>query len=175
MKLDAAELEIRALRAEARIRVLEEVITQQSEALKEGSKLLQKSRPPRPPIPHDKKLACASEQGWRCADPFGDCLQWKLSDGTFSVAGGLFECDHIEPYHVGFRTTGNIQCLCAACHNAKSRRDRLNAMEMEQAREAAGSQQGDQKQGGSGGGLEQGTGEGHYKVQAVCGGNVMGD
>ena len=124
-----AELEIELLRTKERVRVLEEVVKQQSEALKEGSRLLVKCRPSRPPIPHDKKLLVAAEQGWKCADPFGDCIMWKLSDGTFSHAGGLFECDHVEPWNASYRSTGNLQALCSACHHAKCRIERVHALE----------------------------------------------
>ena len=133
--MDTAQLEIKLLRSEDRVRVLEEVVKQQSDALRESSKLLQKFRPQRPAIPHDRKLAQASEQGWKCIDPFGDCPQWKLSDGTFSVAGGSFEADHIEPYSVSFRTSGNIQCLCSVCHNIKCRKERLLALEESETKE----------------------------------------
>ena len=78
-------------RLEDRVRIMEEVVRQQSDALRESSKLLQKLRPQRPAIPHDRKLAQASEQGWKCIDPYSECPQWKLSDGTFSVAGGLLK------------------------------------------------------------------------------------
>ena len=128
-RMQSAQMEIKLLRCEERVRVLEEVVKQQSDALKESSKLLQKSRPQRPAIPHDRKLAQASEQGWKCVDPYGVCPQWALSDGTFSVAGGLFEADHIEPYSISFRTSGNVNCLCASCHNMKCRKERLTALE----------------------------------------------
>ena len=131
-----AQLEIELLRSKERVRTLEEVIRQQSEALKESAKLLQKAtKVVRPAIPHSAKLLQAAEQQWRCADPFGDCPQWKLSDGSFSVAGGLFEADHIEPWHLSFKTSGNIQALCSACHNQKSRRERLQALEAEEEEE----------------------------------------
>ena len=93
--MDAAQMEIKMFRLEDRVRIMEEVVRQQSDALRESSKLLQKLRPQRPAIPHDRKLAQASEQGWKCIDPYSECPQWKLSDGTFSVAGGLFEADHV--------------------------------------------------------------------------------
>ena len=128
------ELEIETLRLKQRIEDLEQVIKQQSEGLKESTKLLQRCRPtPRVAIPHDKKLLIASEQHWKCADPFRDCPQWSLSDGTFSAAGGLFEADHIEPWSASFRTVGNIHCLCAACHCQKTRRERLLLLEQEDA------------------------------------------
>lgn len=129
-----AELEIETLRLKQHVKDLEEVVKQQSEALKESTKLLQRCRPiPRVAIPHDKKLLIASEQQWKCADPFGDCPQWRLSDGTFNAAGGLFEADHIDPWSLSFRTVGNIHCLCAACHCQKTRKERLVLLEQEEA------------------------------------------
>ena len=130
------ELEIQVLRLQQRVRDLEDVVKQQSEGLKESSKLLLKCKPfARPPIPHDKKLIQAAEQGWRCANPTGDCPQQLLFDGFFNAAGGLFEADHCESWSTSLRTSGNIQCLCSCCHNAKSRRDRIIALE--QAAESA--------------------------------------
>ena len=132
--LREADLEIESLRLQRKVKDLEDVIQQQSEALRESTRLLQRCRPiPRVPIPHDKKLLQASEQGWKCADPHGDCPQWRLSDGTFNAAGGLFEADHIEPWSNTFRTVNNIQCICSTCHSAKSRRERLLLLEQDEA------------------------------------------
>ena len=136
MPSNAQQLEIELLRTRERVRTLEGVVKLQSEALKESTKLLLKSRPPRPAIPHDRKLMVASEQGWRCAGDPDECVMHQLSDGLFTIAGGLFECDHIEPWHLSFRTVGQPQCLCAACHNAKSRRERVHALEQEQEEQA---------------------------------------
>ena len=135
--MDPTQLEIKLLRSENRVRTLEDVVRQQSDALKETSKLLQRFRPQRPTIHHDRKLATASDQGWKCLDPYGECPQWKLSNGMFSVAGGLFEADHVEPYSVSFRTSGNIQCLCVVCHNIKCRKERLQALEENETRDVA--------------------------------------
>ena len=52
---NAAQLEIELLGTKDRVRTLEAVVKQQSEALRESTKLLLKSRPPRPSIPHDRK------------------------------------------------------------------------------------------------------------------------
>ena len=140
---DATQLEIELLRTRERVRALEEVLQLQSEALKESSRLLCKSRPPRPSIPHDKKLLIAAEQHWKCADPFGECIMYKLSDGTFSAAGGLFECDHVDPYHQSFCSTRlNLRCVCITCHNMLCRRQRLSALEA-----AAGEGEGKQGEG----------------------------
>lgn len=129
---DAAQLEIELLRTRERVRALEEVVQQQSEALKESARLLAKIRPPRPTIPHDRKLMVAADQGWKCLDPYGDCPMWKFSDGTFSVAGGMFECDHKDPYSTSFSSTRlNLACLCIFCHQHKCRLERLGALEQE--------------------------------------------
>ena len=53
--MDTAQLEIKLLRSEDRVRVLEEVVKQQSDALEESSKLLQKFRPQRPAILYKSK------------------------------------------------------------------------------------------------------------------------
>ena len=132
------EFELENCRLEMRVRALEEVVKMQSEALRESSKLLQRTRPPRPPIPHDRKLQIAAEQRWKCADPTGDCILYRLSDGTFD-ATSLFEIDHIEPWHTSFRTVGQCQALCITCHNAKTRRERL--LELDQAVEEAAKSQ----------------------------------
>ena len=133
---NATQLEIELLRTKARVRDLESVVKQQSEALRESTKLLLKSRPARPSIPHDRKLMIAAEQGWRCAGDPDECVMHQLSDGLFTTAGGLFECDHIEPWHLSFRSAGQLQCLCAACHNSKTRRERVLALEQEQEEQA---------------------------------------
>ena len=59
-----AQLEIELLRTRERVRALESVVAHQSEALKESAKLLAKTRPPRPTIPHDRKMTVAAEQGY---------------------------------------------------------------------------------------------------------------
>ena len=131
------ELEIQLLRLQQRVRDLEDVVKQQSEGLKESSKLLLKCKPlARPPIGHDKKMLQASDQGWRCANVAGDCPQHLLFGGYFNEAGGLFEVDHLESWSTSMRTSGNIQALCASCHNAKTRRERQNLLEQQQAEAA---------------------------------------
>ena len=131
---DATQLEIELLRARERVRDLEYIVQQQSEALKESSKLLARTRPPRPTIPHDRKLSVAADQGWKCLDPFGDCPMWRLADGTFSVAGGMFECDHVQPYCTSFSSTRlNLAALCIFCHQQKCRKERLAALETGEA------------------------------------------
>lgn len=78
------ENELKILRLEARIRVLEETIQKQNDELKEATKLLIKTRPhPRPPISSDKKLLIAASWHFKCTSPFGDCPLHRMSDGTF--------------------------------------------------------------------------------------------
>ena len=115
-------------RLEIRVRELENVIKEQCDALRESTKLLQRTRPPRPAIPHERKLKVAADQRWRCADPFGECVLYKCSDGTFDAAS-LFEIDHSEPWHTAFRSVGTLQALCVTCHNRKTREDRLRELE----------------------------------------------
>ena len=129
---DSAQVEIELLRTRERVRALETVVAQQTEALKESAKLLAKFKPARPTIAHDRKLTVAAEQGWRCLDPHGDCPMWALSDGSFSVAGGLFEVDHVTPYSSCYSSTRlNLAALCVVCHAKKCRLERLSALEVE--------------------------------------------
>ena len=110
---------------------LADAVKEMNEALRESTKLLLKTRPPRPQIPHERKLLVAAQQGWRCANPFGTCLLHRIGSGLFDES--LFECDHVEPYSKSFRSVGNLACLCAYCHNIKSRLERLQALEEEQS------------------------------------------
>ena len=123
--------ELALLRTKERVRTLEDVLKQQSDALRESTRLLQKYRPPRPTIPHDRKLIVAAQQHWRCAGARSECPMWMLGDGTFTVQGGLFEVDHVSAWASTFRTAGpgTLQALCVACHAAKTRRERLHALE----------------------------------------------
>ena len=123
--MDALELE--NLRLKQRERELVAAGAEMAEALRESTKLLLKLRPPRPAIPHDRKLLQAASQQWRCANPYGSCLLHRVGTGLFDES--LFECDHVEPYHRSFRSVGNLACLCAYCHNIKSRLERLQALE----------------------------------------------
>ena len=128
--MDGTRLELEKCRLETRVRELEEVIKDQSDALRESTKLLQRTRPTRPAIPHERKLKVAADQRWRCADPYGECMLFKCSDGTFDAAS-LFEIDHVEPWHTSFRSVGvgALQALCVTCHNRKTREDRLGELE----------------------------------------------
>jgi hypothetical protein len=126
------ELEVARLKEE--LRVLKEVNREHMDALRESTKLLVRCRPVRGPIPHERKLLVAASQQWRCKNPFGTCPLYRLGDGLFDES--LFECDHTEPYSQSFRNDrANLACLCAYCHNVKSRRERLALLEEEDAAE----------------------------------------
>ena len=119
------------VRLEQQVAQLEEVVRRQHEALRESTKLLLKCRPARLPVPHDRKLLTAASQRWKCANPYGTCLLFEVSDGTFDDS--LFEVDHVEAYSVSYRSVGNLQALCGMCHNKKTRLERLRALERDEA------------------------------------------
>ena len=123
------KLKLENLRLKQQMKEMEEAITEMNDALKESTKLLIKARPARPPIPHERKMLVAAAQKWKCANPFGTCLLHRLGTGLFDES--LFECDHIEQYSKSYRSVGNLACLCAYCHNIKSRMERLQALEDE--------------------------------------------
>lgn len=113
----------------ARIAELEQAVHELTEALRESTRLLNKSRPQRPPIPHERKMLTGAKQAWKCANPFGTCLLYKLGDGTFDESG-LFEVDHVERFRKSYRNDRfNLQALCPYCHSAKSRAERLQDVE----------------------------------------------
>ena len=124
------KLRLENLRLEQANKDLKETVKEMNDALRESTKLLLKTRPARPAIPHERKLLVAAQQGWKCANPFGTCLLHRLGEGYFGES--LFECDHIEQYSKSFRSVNNLACLCAYCHNIKSRMERLAALEEEQ-------------------------------------------
>ena len=125
------KLRLENMRLQQESTALREQVAEISEALRESTKLLLKSRPARPAIPHERRLLQAASQKWRCANPFGTCLLHRYGDGLFDES--LFECDHVEPYSKSFRSVGNLACLCVYCHSKKSRMERLAALEEEQA------------------------------------------
>jgi 5-methylcytosine-specific restriction endonuclease McrA len=117
----------------ARVAELDRAVRELHEALRESTRLLNRCRPSRPTIPHDRKLLTAARQQWKCANPYGSCLLHRLGDGTFDEHG-LFEVDHVEPYASSFRNDRfNLQALCPACHSSKSRRERLQQLEEDEA------------------------------------------
>eukprot|EP00966_Prymnesium_polylepis_P245947 5689215-Prymnesium_polylepis.1 len=97
-------LEIDNLRLKEQVKELEEAVREMNEALRESTRLLLKTRPVRPAIPHERKLLQAASQKWKCANPYGSCLLHKLGTGLFDES--LFECDHVEPYAKSFRSVG---------------------------------------------------------------------
>ena len=111
------------------------MLKQQCDSLRESTKLLQRLRPPRPAIPQDKRLQIAADQKWKCADPFGDCILYQISDGTFD-SNSLFEIDHVEPHHLSFRTVNNLVATCVTCHQKKTRQERLQELEERGAEDA---------------------------------------
>ena len=124
-------MDLGRLQFERKIADLERSVARLSEAVQESSKLLAKSRPPRPPIPHERRLMIAADQKWKCADPFGECILYTVGDGTFTTNIGLFEVDHMEPWCESHRTVDNVCALCPLCHNLKSRKERLRWLEDE--------------------------------------------
>ena len=123
---------------------MQDALKEMNDALRESTKLLQKTRPARPVIPHERKLLVAAQQGWKCANPFGTCLLYRLGEGFFDQS--LFEVDHIEPYCKSFRSVSNLQATCCYCHNIKSRMERLQALEEEQDARSGHTQQADDEE-----------------------------
>ena len=115
------------------LRTLREVNAEQTEALVEANKLLQRSRPPRQAMSGDKRIWIAGQQRFKCAgdrnDDTSNCPLHKLGDGAFDSSG--WECDHVERWSVSFRNVGNLRARCALCHFRKSREDRIQAGEDE--------------------------------------------
>jgi CRISPR/Cas system Type II protein with McrA/HNH and RuvC-like nuclease domain len=67
-----------------------------------------------------QRLKLASDQDYRCMDPFGKCT---LPDLKFT--DGIFEVDHKIPFHVSQDDSReNLQCLCPSCHSLKTIDDR---------------------------------------------------
>ena len=122
--------ELHTLKLERRIADLETIVKSFTEALKESSQLLQRVAPrvPRVAIPHERKLQLAADQGWRCADPLGECVLYQIGDGTFTSECLPFHADHVNMWS---KTHNNldIQIVCAMCHNALSRNQRQKALE----------------------------------------------
>lgn len=116
------------VRVRDRVAELERVVLEMEEALKESTRLLQRCRPPRPTIPHERKLLTAQAQGWKCKNLTGQCPLYRLGDGHFDAS--LFECDHAVPYSQSYRNDRlNLCALCPYCHSIKSRDERLALLE----------------------------------------------
>ena len=122
-----AGLELENLKLQRRVAELEEALKEMNEALKESTKLLTRTKPTRPPIPHERKLLVAAAQKWKCANPFGTCLLYKLGDGVFNEA--LFEADHIYPYSPFDRWQILPACaLCAIIQKAATNGYKLSSL-----------------------------------------------
>ena len=114
-----------------RIAELERAVRELSEALRESTRVLNRCRPQRPPIPNERKLLVAARQKWKCANPSGNCMLFTLGDGSFDEHG-LFEVDHRDRWSTSYRNDRfNLQALCVVCHSAKSRAERLAELEEE--------------------------------------------
>ena len=136
------EEELRRLKLERRISDLETVVSRYKAALSESSSLLAQCTPlpRRPAVSHDVKVKLCARQSWCCADPFGTCPLWEISDGRFTEDFLPWHCDHIVPYHTSVQTTDNLQILCVVCHNVKTREERAADLASQRAeREAVGS------------------------------------
>ena len=111
-----------------RIAKRERAVCELTEALRESTRILNRCRPQRPAIPHERKLV-AARQRWKCANPTGKCLLYKLGDGSFDEHG-LFEIDHCDRWSASYRNDRfNLQALCCVCHASKSRAERLLELE----------------------------------------------
>lgn len=68
----------------------------------------------------NRRLKVASDQKYKCKDPFGKC---SLPDLLF--VDGVFDLDHKVPYHVSQDDSyENLQALCPSCHRLKTIDDR---------------------------------------------------
>ena len=123
-----AALELEVLRLREEVRTLNEIRCMQSDALKELTRILLKSKPhPRPTLSSERKLYIAGKARFKCANPYGNCPLHKLHDGAFDEHG--FEIDHEIPWCKSFRTAGNARPLCPYCHALVSRFQRLKEIE----------------------------------------------
>ena len=131
---DTRDAEIQTLKL--RIADLEAIVNKFTQALKESSQILQQvtPRPRRVQIPHERKLLLASQQSWKCADPYADgsCPLWAMGDGTFTPEFLPFHADHVDQWAKTY-TNMNIRICCAMCHNRMSRDQRLRDLDERQA------------------------------------------
>ena len=112
------------------VRTLKEVNAMQTDALRELTRLLLKSKPhQRPTISAERKLFIAGKAHFKCCNPYGSCPLYKLHDGSFDEHG--FEIDHEIPFAKSFRSAGNCRALCPYCHALVSRFQRLQEIEEE--------------------------------------------
>jgi hypothetical protein len=119
-KLEVAELKREVLELQKKNESLQSVIDQQCNIIKENTTLLRRQRlPPRPYLNSTAKALLAQSQGWRCANPNGDCPLFKLGDGRFGR--DLWEVDHIAMWSRSGQHTGNLRSLCSFCHAVVTR------------------------------------------------------
>ena len=124
----AEKLELQILKLGEKVRNLEEVNTMQTEAIKELTRMLNRSKPhPRPTLSAEKKLYIAGLARFRCADPLNNCPLKQIGDGTFTEHG--FEIDHVVPFAKSWHHSGNLRCLCPYCHALVSRWQRMQDTE----------------------------------------------
>ena len=126
----AEELELDVYKLREEVRTLKEVNAMQTDALRELTRLLLKSKPhQRPTISAERKLFIAGKAHFKCCNPYGSCPLYKLHDGSFDEHG--FEIDHEIPFAKSFRSAGNCRALCPYCHALVSRFQRLQEIEEE--------------------------------------------
>ena len=124
----ALTLEIENLRLKEEVRELRSVLREDMTALKESTRLLRRSKPPRPHISSEKKLLIAGEQLFQCAGDRARCPMWRLNGGNFDATG--FEIDHIDDWHRSYRSDRRVlQALCHSCHALKTRMARIAELE----------------------------------------------
>ena len=81
-KLEASEAKLKIMELTQRIHNLEACIAEQAAILKENAALLIKQRlPNRPYLSSTAKLLIACRQGFKCKNPDGTCLLYKLGMG----------------------------------------------------------------------------------------------
>ena len=124
----ADPFELQLLKLHEKVRGLEEVNSMQTEAIKELTRMLHKSKPhPRPTLSAEKKLYVAGLARFRCADPLNNCPLKKIGDGSFTEHG--FEIDHVVPFAKSWHHSGNLRALCPYCHALVSRWQRMQDVE----------------------------------------------
>ena len=76
----------------------------------------QAARNRRTKMPEPKRRKIAARQGWKCANPDGNCtLKGELQE---------YDVDHVTPLLKGGEDNeSNMQALCPACHRRKTEND----------------------------------------------------
>ena len=60
------KLKLENLKLQKANKEMQDALKEMNDALRESTKLLLKTRPARPVIPHERKLLVAAQQGWKC-------------------------------------------------------------------------------------------------------------